>query len=472
MPSGIWGVLHAHEIDAESGSSEADTAADPKPAESTPSRSGLSTGDAASPQATMSGENAAPLAIPDFGEVLQLDERLGSFVESQFSSLSGFGLSTSLLGRITAASVLLLIGLCLLKLNSFLAKRFDKNVASWRRRHKLADDRLHTLFVWQRWTGYTVGFASLLYSTEIVIGDGIVPSALAAATQSLVDNGAGVAVVILVVLVLWEGVSAGIERIAAREAIQGSARAQTLLPVVRNVVLFALLLMTALVVLSELGIEIMPILAGAGVVGIAIGFGAQTLVKDFLTGFTIIVEDLLQIGDVVRIGDRTGAVQQITLRKIELRALDGTVHTIPFSSIDIVDNLTKEYSYYLMDIGVAYKENTDAVVECLRSIDERLRADDEFTHKILEPLEVLGVDQFADSAVVIKARLKTRARDQWTVGREFNRRMKQAFDECGIEIPFPHRTLYLNAEAGQLTAVVDASSRVTSSSKSEAREAA
>ena len=186
----------------------------------------------------------------------------------------------------------------------------------------------------------------------------------------------------------------------------------------------------------------MPLLAGAGVLGIAVGFGAQTLVKDFLTGITVILEDLLQIGDVVQVGQRSGRVERITLRKIQLRDLEGIVHTVPFGEVSIVDNYTKEYSYYLFDVGVAYKEDTDQVIEHLKNIDEGMRESEQYQDLILEPLEILGVDQFADSAVVIKARIKTRAHDRWTIGREFKRRIKYTFDEHGIEIPFPHQTVY------------------------------
>ena len=153
----------------------------------------------------------------------------------------------------------------------------------------------------------------------------------------------------------------------------------------------------------------------------------------------------MQIGDVVKLGDHFGLVEKITLRKIQLRDLEGTVHTIPFGEVAIVSNLTKDFSFYLFDIGVAYRENTDEVIKILHEIDEELREDDDFKDRILEPLEVFGVDQFADSAVMIKARIKTRPIQQWNVGREFNRRMKIAFDERGIEIPFPQRDLHLRS---------------------------
>ena len=221
---------------------------------------------------------------------------------------------------------------------------------------------------------------------------------------------------------------------------------QTLLPIVRNVLFFVFSILFTLVLLSELGVDIMPLLAGAGVVGIAVGFGAQTMVKDFLTGFIIIMEDLIQVGDVATLGDKTGIIEKITIRKVQMRDLDGTVYTVPFSEISVVSNLTKEYSYYLMDIGIAYREDPDEVIGYLREIDEEMREDENFKDLILEELHILGVDQFGDSAIIIKARIKTLPIKQWDVGREFNRRMKYKFDKHGIEIPFPHQTLYFGED--------------------------
>lgn len=224
------------------------------------------------------------------------------------------------------------------------------------------------------------------------------------------------------------------------------SRMQTFLPIVRNVLFFVLLVMAILVVLSELSIEIMPLLAGAGIFGIALGFGAQAVVRDFLNGFIVIFEDLLQVGDIVRVGGRVGLVEKITIRKIQLRDLSGAVHTVPFSEVSVVENLTKEFSYYLMDIGVSYRENVDEVIACIEEVLETMRVEDGFQHKILESLEVLGLDQFADSAVLIRARIKTTPGAQWEIGREFNRRMKHAFDERNIEIPFPHQTIYFGED--------------------------
>ena len=223
-------------------------------------------------------------------------------------------------------------------------------------------------------------------------------------------------------------------------------RIQTLLPLVRNVGFMVLATLVGFIVLAELGVNIMPLLAGAGVLGIAIGFGAQNLVKDFINGFFILFEDLIQIGDVVRLSGRRGVVEEITIRKITMRDLDGTVYTIPYSEVTLIENLTKLYSYYVADIGVAYREDTDEVVKHLRAVDEDMRNDSEYGPLMLEPIDIMGVDKFADSAVIIRTRLKTEPSKQWKVGREFNRRMKKRFDKHNIEIPFPHQTLYFGED--------------------------
>ncbi len=251
----------------------------------------------------------------------------------------------------------------------------------------------------------------------------------------------------------WEAVGLYLSYIFKKADDRNQTRVKTLLPIIRNVVLIVFAVMFGLVLLSEIGINVTPLLAGAGVIGVAFGFGAQTMVKDFLSGFTIVLEDLVRVGDVATLGGCTGVIERITLRKVQLRDLAGIVYTIPFSEITTIQNLTKDYSYYVMDIGVTYNVDTDRVVEVLKEVDEDLRKDSEYGPLILEPLEILGVDQFADSAVVIKARIKTPPIRQWYVGREFNRRMKHAFDRAGIEIPFPQRTVTVlqgNAKTSEL----------------------
>lgn len=269
--------------------------------------------------------------------------------------------------------------------------------------------------------------------------------------QALGGTVARILGVLVVAVIVWEVTASFIERyLAETDARDGprvrSARAKTLLTVARNALLVVLIVMSTLVILSELGINIAPLLAGAGVLGLAIGFGAQRLVQDVITGVFILMQDLMAVGDVVKLGERAGLVEAITIRTVRLRDLSGTVHTIPFSAIDTVSNLTRDFSFYVFDLGVAYREDVDEVMEVIRQVGEELIADPEIGPVVLEPLEIFGVDAFGDNAVVIKGRIKTQPIKQWMVGRAFNRRIKQRFDELGIEIPFPHRTVYFGQD--------------------------
>jgi len=220
-------------------------------------------------------------------------------------------------------------------------------------------------------------------------------------------------------------------------------RVQTLTGVLQTIAIGLLWAVAVVMALDEMGLAIGPILAGAGIVGVAVGFGAQNLVRDFISGFFIILENQIRIGDVAVVNGTGGLVEAITFRTIVLRDAAGSVHVFPNGTITTLSNLTKGWSAYVMDIGVAYKEDTDRVVDVMRQVDQELRGDTEYGAFMLEPIEILGVDDFADSAVVIKARLKTKPIRQWSVGREYRRRLKKAFDAAGIEIPFPHRTLYM-----------------------------
>ncbi|MDH5668908.1 MAG: mechanosensitive ion channel family protein [Nitrospira sp.] len=219
-------------------------------------------------------------------------------------------------------------------------------------------------------------------------------------------------------------------------------RADTLTHVVGDVARVLVLAVGGMMLLSEVGVDLGPLLAAAGLGGLAIGFGGQSLVKDVISGFFILLEDSIRVGDVVEVAEVSGVVEEVKLRTITLRDLSGNVHIVPNGVIDKVKNMTKLYSFYLFEVGIAYREDVDEVMELLKSIAEEVRADPEFKDDILEPLEMLGVDQFADSAVIIKCRIKTQPIKQWRVGREMNRRIKKTFDAKGIEIPFPHQTIY------------------------------
>lgn len=219
-------------------------------------------------------------------------------------------------------------------------------------------------------------------------------------------------------------------------------RATTLTHVIRDVARVVILAMGGMMIMSEVGVDLKPILAAAGLGGLAIGFGAQSLVKDVISGFFILLEDSIRVGDVVEIAGVGGVVEEVKLRTVTLRDLSGSVHVVPNGAIDKVKNMTKVYAFSLFEVGIAYREDVDEVMAVLHDIADELRRDPQFSEDILEPLEMLGVDQFADSAVIIKCRIKTRPIKQWRVGREMNRRIKKTFDAKGIEIPFPHQTIY------------------------------
>lgn len=240
----------------------------------------------------------------------------------------------------------------------------------------------------------------------------------------------------------WEALSAAIEGYLASGSGAHSQRAKTLLPLIRKAVLMALIVVVGLTVLSELGINIAPLLAGAGVVGLAIGFGAQTLVRDIITGLFILLEDTISVGDYVTLAGHGGTVEALSVRSIRLRDPAGTVHTIPFSDVTTVINYSREYAYAVVDMGVAYKEDIDHVAQVMEDVGLELRQDPEQRVHILEDLQVQGLDQFGDSAVVIKARIKTAPGMQWAVRRAYNRLLKKRFDAEGIEIPFPQQTIW------------------------------
>jgi small conductance mechanosensitive channel len=256
---------------------------------------------------------------------------------------------------------------------------------------------------------------------------------------------------ILVILVLaWialkmaKKMSQGLVRFVTRqkEDEEFQKRTRTLGEVVRYVIVLVVFAVATMTVLKELGIDIGPVLAAAGIVGLAVGFGAQSLVKDIISGFFILLEDQIRVGDVVNIADKGGLVEKVGLRTTVLRDLHGNVHYVPNGNISVVTNMTKEYSRYVFDIGVAYREDVDEVIRVIKGIDEEMRQDPEFKDEIIEPIEIMGLDQFANSAIVIRARTTTLPIKQWRIGREFNRRIKKKFDELNIEIPFPHVTLY------------------------------
>lgn len=224
-------------------------------------------------------------------------------------------------------------------------------------------------------------------------------------------------------------------------------RVETLVRLLKQAAFLTLWIVVVLVLLTELGVKVGPIIAGAGILGLAIGFGAQNLVRDIISGFFIILENQIRVNDVAVINGTGGLVDKINFRTTVLRDLAGLVHVFPNGEITTLSNLTKEWSAYVFDIGVAYKENTDRVIEVMKQVGREMREDPEIGPLMIEDVDIFGVDKFGDSSVVIKGRIKTKPIRQWQVGREFLRRVKFAFDENNIEIPFPHRTVYFGEKS-------------------------
>lgn len=199
-------------------------------------------------------------------------------------------------------------------------------------------------------------------------------------------------------------------------------------------------------ILRELGLDITPLLAGAGVLGLAIGFGAQNLIRDFLAGFFILLENQFRTGDVIKIKEHAGLVEDFNLRRTVLRDLEGAVHIIPNGEITTVTNLSYGWSRVVLDIGVAYKENLDNVFEALKKAAEELKKESVVKQFITEEVQILGVEKFEDSGVTVRLIVKTLPLKQWDVAREFRKKIKEVFDEEKIEIPLPHRVVFTRKE--------------------------
>jgi small-conductance mechanosensitive channel len=242
-------------------------------------------------------------------------------------------------------------------------------------------------------------------------------------------------------------------------ATESQKRAATVAALIRYILIVGLVALALVMILDEFGVKIGPILAAAGVLGLAVGFGAQHLVQDVISGFFILLEDQIRVGDYIETAGKSGFVDKVNLRMVVLRDFQGRVHYIRNGMIDVVTNVTKEWAYATVDMGVAYRENYDDVVAVMREVAADLQADPEYAQRILEPIDIMGLDEFGDSAIVIKARIKVVPVHQWRVAREFRRRLKKTFDERGIEIPYPHLTLYAGQDktgkAAPLRVVVD-----------------
>lgn len=220
-------------------------------------------------------------------------------------------------------------------------------------------------------------------------------------------------------------------------------RIETVARTIRYVLTVVIVIVAGTLILGQIGISIAPILAAAGVAGIAVGFAAQSLIKDYFIGFFLLLEDQIRVGDVVEVSGVSGRVESMTLRYVQMRNFDGHVFFVPNGSIDKVKNMTRDFAQAVIEVGVAYREEAEEALAVMREVGQAMRADPVFGPKIAEDTEVIGVENWGDSAVILRCRLKiVPPIEQWSVRREFLKRLKRAFDQHGIEIPFPHLTLY------------------------------
>jgi small-conductance mechanosensitive channel len=220
-------------------------------------------------------------------------------------------------------------------------------------------------------------------------------------------------------------------------------RADTLSSVVRYLLNLTIITVALVMILGELRINIAPVLATAGIVGLAAGFGAQTLVQDVIAGFFILLDDQIRVGDVVEIAGKSGLVEKVDLRMTTLRDMSGNVHYVRHGKIDFVTNMTKDFSNFVFDIPIARHEDVDRVASVIRKVHEDLRLDPLFSQDIIAPMEILGLDRFTESGIILRARTTTKPSQQWRVAREFNRRLKMAFDEKNIEMPSSAITVHM-----------------------------
>lgn len=265
--------------------------------------------------------------------------------------------------------------------------------------------------------------------------------------QEFLRIGTKLAIIGIVALIAWKLTASvlahSIEAQDEAGNLRYSGRTRTLLQIVRNLLLALIVLIVLMMILSEIGIEAGPLLAGAGVVGLAIGFGSQRLVQDVIGGSFILLGDTIRVGDVVNIGGKAGVVEALSIRTVTLRSYNGDLHTVPYSSIDVVTNLTRDFSYAVFEVSIDYGTDMDRTMEIMREVADKMRLTWPWYRKMLEPLDIAGVDRLAESAVVIKARIKTRPGDQWEITREYQRRLRQRFSELGVSVPYPARQVVI-----------------------------
>lgn len=392
------------------------------------------------------GENEESSSGMSFSESLPVGDMITTGRDRYLDFMEGMGFGSSLSARLIATVAIVLVFLIGLAIARLITSVLHRKLRNSTERAHISSRKFEFYYRYLYWLFFALLVLAAVIALSATWNFSLSNFISTEAALEILTTALTIYLMVLVASIILDVINGLLETSFRRWSGASSSRVNTLLPIAKNTVFIVIFVMFVLMMLAEIGINVMPLLAGAGVLGIAIGFGAQTLVKDLLNGFIIIFEDLIQVGDVAVLAGKAGVVERITIRKVQLRDLAGVVYTVPFGEIQVVENMTKDFSYALMDIGVAYREDVDYVSELLIQIAQEMQEDDDFKDDIMEPLEILGLDKFADSALIIKVRIKTLPIKQWRIAREFNRRMKKLFDQNNVEIPFPHHTIYFGED--------------------------
>lgn len=389
-------------------------------------------------------EPAAPVAIT---EQIGLENQTKTMLAQYHEFLAKNNLNATKVGKWMMTAGAVIVGFLLIFIMRKISSWLRRKAALASGRFKLHNNkRLRWYARLVKYYGYYLILTLFLYALSIIwdfSDSAFFTHPMASAVFFGLMN---IVVVFLIAALIGELINGSIEYAMYKASNANAQRVRTLLPIIRTIIFTVFFVLCFLVLLSELGINVLPLLAGAGVVGVAVGLGAQKFLQDFLTGFTIILENIFQIGDVVNLGGQSGVVESITMRKVQLRAYSGSVFTIPFSEIRVIENLTKDFSFYPIDLSISYVQDADRIVALMKEASAELRQQDDFKDVILDDIEIAGVDRLAETSFVIKARIKTRPGQQWPVGRAFNGRLKHLFDKHGIDIPVAQQTLVMAPE--------------------------
>ena len=367
---------------------------------------------------------------------------VGTFGVFFLDATGGF----ALLVRATALSLVVIAGAALL--TRFMERVLRRSLAvdpELKERFPHLENRANRYMAMLTGTSIAVIYVAAALALLEAWGIGAFTWIVAFAQQPAARSASSLAVVMIGGLILWEFFSSMIERRLAGIDHTGRSRARTLLPLLRTTLMVVLIAIAALMIMSEIGLNIAPLLAGAGIAGIAVGFGAQALVKDIITGFFILLEDTFAVGDRVDVGGgHVGVIEAVSIRNFRLRDVQGIVHTVPFSAITTVLNMSRDFAYVVCDAGIVYREDPDRVIEVMREAGKELAAEPRWSRYMLSPLEILGIERFTDTSMVVRARIKAAPPYQLEMSREFNRVLKKAFDRAGIEMGSVNQVNYLS----------------------------